>query len=65
MTSVNHAQSRSPKGSMVTSVSPLAVIACKPRQVRKEATVASGLCAEVWLAEGIAKSVTRSFCLKS
>ncbi len=50
---------------MVTSVGPLAVIACKPRQVRKEATVASGLCAEVWLAEGIAKPVTRSFCLKS
>ncbi len=50
---------------MVTSVGPLAVIACKPRQVRKEATVASGLCAEVRLAGGIANHVTRLFCPRS
>ena len=37
--------------SMVTSVGSLATIACKPRQVRKEATVASDSGAGVWLAE--------------
>jgi hypothetical protein len=31
-------------------VGPLATIRCKPRQVRKEATVAADSCAGMWLA---------------
>ncbi len=34
---------------IVASIGPFAMLGCEPRQVRKEATVTTDACAEVWL----------------